>query len=139
MIKVYEAIKQNSARLCTTYCGILVELNFVNGNQILGRNAELHTNNKFVQDAIEHDRRFGLTLRLKRTYAEPSDPVTKPAVKTLKSVPRKIKTDQPEEVDSIKDANGAIAYFLAKGEAPDEELDIEALKKKYNVSFPNLK
>lgn len=140
MIKVYEAIKQNSALLCTTYCGILLKLNFVNGNQILGRNAELRTNNRFVQDAIEHDPRFGLAIRLKRSYPEPSD---KQEVKPAKPVKGSVQavSDQPtvEEVKSVKTLNDALTYFLSRGESPDDEPDIEALKKKYNVTFPNLK
>lgn len=145
MIKVYEAIKQNSARLCTTYCGILLELNFVNGNQILGRNAELMTNNRFVQDAIEHDKRFGLSIRLKRTYPEPSDKAAKPLARAAKTVQKKSTekaeedVKKAEEVASVTNTNDAIAYFLERGESPEGDLDIEALKKKYNVSFPNLK
>lgn len=145
MIKIYEAVKQNSARLCTTWCGTLLELNFINGNQLLGRNAELTTSNKFVQDAIEHDRRFGTAIRLKRVFKESSD-MAQPSANAGKPAESKRGMKKPadagsgaEAVESVKNANDAISYFLGRGEPADGDLDIGELKKKYNVTFPNMK
>lgn len=145
MLKIYEAVKQNSARLCTTWCGTLLELHFINGNQLLGRNAELVTSNRFVQDAIEHDKRFGTAIRLKRVFSEPGD-TEQPAAdagKPAESRQGKKKTADrksgPEVVESVKNANDAIAYFLGRGEPADGDLDIGELKKKYDVTFPNMK
>lgn len=141
MLKIYEAVGQNSARLCTTWCGTLLELNFINGNRLLGRNAELATSNRFVQDAIEHDRRFGTAIRLRRSFAEagdaadaaPGDAKAPAGRRTRKSV------DAAEAVESVRNANDAISYFLGRGEPADSGADIEGLKRKYNVTFPNMK
>lgn len=153
MIKVYEAVRQNAARLVTKYCGVCVELNFINGNLFRGRNAELSTNDKFIQDAIENDPRFGVSIRLAHTYAEPSDTAGRVLPGGKVDMPAK-KDNQPkrarrkaadtenydmEQVEEVTDINGVIAFFERKGEQVSSEEDIEALKEKYNVVFPNIK
>lgn len=150
MIKVYEAVRQNAARLVTNYCGVCVELNFINGNLFRGKNAELTTNDKFIQDAIEQDPRFGVSIRLAHTYEEPSDTIKDSAkkdnpTKKLTKAEKEKKYGKPVEPDTAKDItgvtdiNGVIAFFEEKGESVSSRDDIEALKEKYNVNFPNLK
>lgn len=119
-----------------------MELNFINGNRLLGRNAELATSNRFVQDAIEHDRRFGTAIRLRRSFAEAGDAAADAAPGDAKA-PAGRRTrksaDAAEAVESVRNANDAISYFLGRGEPADSGADIEGLKRKYNVTFPNMK
>lgn len=135
MIKVYEAIRLNSARLITQYLNVSIELNFINGNTLQGKNAELITNNKFIQDAIEHDSRYGVTIRLKRTYQEELDSEEKTKTKKQK----KQNVDGSKVISEVKNINDAISYFISKGEMVADDSDIEKLKEKYHVTFPNLK
>lgn len=148
MIKVYEAVRQNAARLVTNYCGVCVELNFINGNLFRGKNAELTTNDKFIQDAIEQDPRFGVSIRLAHTYDEPSDTMKdaakkdnppKKLAKAEKEKKRTVEADTAKDIEGVTDINGVIAFFEEKGESVSSRDDIDALKEKYNVNFPNLK
>lgn len=149
MIKVYEVIRMNSARLITTYFGVKVELNFKNGNLLRGVNANLVTNDRFVQDAIEHDQRFGATIRLKSSYPESDDDkesISKEKEKTRRqsrsSSVREQRQPVKEEftaVEEVKSINDIISYFASLGETVEDESQIEELKEKYKVKFPNLK
>lgn len=73
MIKIYEAVRQNRARLVFNYCNCNIPVEFINGNTTLGRNAQFRTNNRFVQDAIEKDARFGKSITLKGSIREEGD------------------------------------------------------------------
>ncbi|WP_300877901.1 hypothetical protein [uncultured Bacteroides sp.] len=149
MIKVYEAIRMNSSRLITSYLGVKVELNFKNGNLLRGVNANLVTSDRFVQDAIENDSRFGVTIRLKSSYPESSDEkesIAKEKEKARRqsrsSSTREQRQAAKEEVNSVeevKSINDVISYFTSLGETVEDEAQIEELKAKYKVKFPNLK
>lgn len=156
MIKIYEAIKQNSARLVTTWCNVAVTLNFVDGNVYQGKGAQLVTNDRFVQDAIEHDPRFGVTIKLKKRMAEESDNVEaektqntnkKDAAQNTSDKAQKGKgkkgaaKDIPsgaEAIESVKTMNDAMDYFAEKGELLESAEGLSELCGKYGVAFPNL-
>ena len=63
MKKMYEINGLNAARLVFNYRGSQIVANFQGGNRQLGRNARLVTSNILVQEAIEHDPRFGTSIR----------------------------------------------------------------------------
>lgn len=147
MIKVYEALRMNAARLFTTFMGVKIELNFKNGNLLRGVNANLVTSDRFVQDAIEHDNRFGVTIRLKSSYAETQEDKETLAEGKAGNKSTKLSASQKERiaknavkaVDTVKTMNDVIDYFTSLGETVESEEQIEELKEKYKVKFPNLK
>ena len=63
MNKIYEIQGLASARLIFNYQGTQVTAHFQGGNRHLGRNARLVTDNIIVQQAIEHDSRFGTSIK----------------------------------------------------------------------------
>ena len=62
MNKIYEIKGLASARLIFNYQGVQITAHFHGGNWYLGRNARFVTSNILVQQAIEHDPRFGNTI-----------------------------------------------------------------------------
>ena len=44
-----------------------------------------------------------------------------------------------QDVESVKTMNDVIDYFVSKGEVIGNPDQIDALKEKYHVNFPNLK
>lgn len=143
--KIYELVNMDACRITTVYCGITVNAEFRNGNHMNGRKAALITSNPFVQDALEKDPRFGKTFKLAAVYeikdAEPEmdrKPV-KGSKGGKKTAETKDFTKEVEDVETVKTVNDAIEYFLSKGETIGSIDQIEALKEKYRVNFPNLK
>lgn len=147
MIKVYEVLRMNNARLFTSFMGVKLELNFKNGNLLRGINGNLVTSDRFVQDAIENDPRFGVTIRLKSSYPESEEEKTsiaeeksgKHSSKTSEAQKERISKNAVKSVDTVKSMNDVIDYFTSLGETVESEEQIEELKEKYKVKFPNLK
>lgn len=147
MIKVYEVLRMNNARLFTSFMGVKLELNFKNGNLLRGINGNLVTSDRFVQDAIENDPRFGVTIRLKSSYPESEEEKTsiaeeksgKHSSKTSAAQKERIAKNAVKSVDTVKSMNDVIDYFTSLGETVESEEQIEELKEKYKVKFPNLK
>lgn len=128
MKKVYEIKGKDSCRVKVVYCGASVVVDFTNGAVIHGRNARYITDNKFVQDAIESDPRFGSLIICAEVYGAPE-------VKAKESAPiRNVKA-----VKSVKNTNDAIDWFASKGEVFTNKEELDALCEKYGVEFPNLK
>lgn len=112
MIKIYEAVRQNRARLVFNYCNCTIKPDFINGNTSIGRNAEYRTNNPFIQDAIEKDPRFGVTIRLKGVIKEEGDDVPQPQAKPAAKAATKAKTKkQAEESKTFKNEADALYYL----------------------------
>lgn len=153
MKKVYELKGMDACRMQTTYLGVKVNLEFKNGNFINNKRARLMTDNPFVQDAIENDSRFGSFIILAEVLKEEptvipeveeeEKPRPKRATKRLKSQAElnaeSSVADKTAEEKSVKSINDAVTFFQARGEAVNSDEDIEVLKEKYNVTFPNLK
>ena len=147
MIKVYEVLRMNNARLFTSFMGVKLELNFNNGNLLRGINGNLVTSDRFVQDAIENDPRFNVTIRLKSSYPESEEEQAsiaeakagKNSSRTSASQKERIAKNAVKAVDSVKSMNDVIDYFTSLGETVESEEQIEELKEKYKVKFPNLK
>lgn len=147
MIKVYEVLRMNNARLFTSFMGVKLELNFKNGNLLRGINGNLVTSDRFVQDAIENDPRFGVTIRLKSSYPESEEEKAsiaeeksgKHSSNTSAAQKERITKNAVKSVDTVKSMNDVIDYFTSLGETVESEEQIEELKEKYKVKFPNLK
>ncbi len=147
----------NNCVVTLSYKGTQVRAEFKNGNTANKVNASLTTDNPFVQDAIEHDARFGKKIVLAHVYEE-QRPRTADAAAgrpprlmhgrasvSRSAAQERQETGQVEQkaarqvVKSVKNVNDAISWFLSQGEEIGEDTDIEQLRVKYNVSFPNLR
>lgn len=149
MIKIYELIKQNAGRLVTNYCGVSVTLNFDGGNTVMGKNAELVTNSRFIQDAIENDDRFGVTIKLGRKIAEADDnkvpaqvkeskeaaEAEAPKKKAQKKVQRAEVAQAPQaEIETVfSDVNDAVAFLEEKGEVVETPEQMVEMLAKYGA------
>lgn len=144
----------------TTYLGVKVNLEFKNGNTTAKINARFSTDNQFVQDAIEADKKLMRRVKIAhvavineeeqrvvdsakgehpRTVRRPKSPFVKEQAQQLAEVVAKQQEEEkkPEAVSDVKNVNDAIAWFAAKGET--DFSDLEALREKYNVTFPKMK
>jgi hypothetical protein len=155
MIKDYEFVGKQCAVLHLKYFGIDVKVEFTNGNTARQRGAEFSTNDRFVQDAIEHDSRFGSVIKLRGAFPEASDKKPEPTDKAAKEEKTKggksgkggkasnsgndDDGSSAQAVESCKNMNDIVKFFADKGEKPEGDEDIKALMEKYNVSFPNVK
>lgn len=128
MVKVYEMARFDAMTIRLNYCGQTILANFKGGVNAKVR-ARLTTSDRFVQDALEADPRYGTLYRMLRSY---------------KDVPcynvRNVEVDnKPKKITKVKDINGALRFFTEMGASVTGESDLKALMEKYNVEFPNLK
>ena len=164
--KLYELRRMLNAKFETVYMGVHVTLNFRAGFGINGHKVgQLMTSNQFVQDAIEHDGRFGSMFVLKREYNddEPESedryqlrqiaaaPAVRRPQKTnaeifaenqAKRAAKKAKSETVKptvkDIPEVKNLNDAVGWFADKGELLKDAGEIESLCKKHGVNFPNL-
>lgn len=164
--KKYELLGMNSCKIALNYCRIPINVVFANGNIANHINAYYTTDNKFIQDAIENDKRFKVgTIKcvqsntIKADEPKPAEKKEEPAVseepeprRTRPATPsaggtnaeKKGEEDAPAQdsytaIESVKNVNDAIDFFSEKGEAFSTDEELAALKDKYKVSFPNYK
>lgn len=131
--KTYELVGKDNCMLRTVYCGTRVSMEFKGGNFINGKNALLRTSNPFVQDAIEHDSRFGSSIRLVSSFESGNDTAA-PVKGGSAPVSKKAK-----EVRSVKNVNDAIDYLAKMGYKVESDEMLGELMEKLNVSFPNMR
>ena len=162
--KKYELQGMDYCMMSFTYLRLEVKgVEFKNGNAANGVPASYSTDNTFIQDAIENDRRFKAgRIKLvatsvvtpdqpkkeeKKVEAEADEPAQPRRVVRPKSpfIPKEEpKAAAPAEaeyeaVKTVKSVNDAVAYFAEKGEQFSTDEELSALKDKYKVTFPNLK
>ncbi len=110
------------------YLGQTILASFKGGASARVR-ARLTTADPFVQDAIEHDSRYGKLFTLVRKYDDtPSRRAINAAVDT-----------KPKRIAKVKTVNEALLFFTSLGATVTGDSDINELAEKYNVEFPNLK
>lgn len=110
------------------YCGQTILATFKGGVNAKVR-ARLTTSDRFVQDALEADPRYGTLYRMLRSYEDfPCYNAANAEVDT-----------KPKKITKVKDINGALRFFTEMGASVTGESDLKALMEKYNVEFPNLK
>ncbi len=128
MVKVYELARYDAMSLRVAYLGQTIIANFRGGNR-LTTHAKLTTADIFIQDALEHDPRFGTLFRLVRKYED------------TPAAAAKIAKDEaaPKRVSKVKTVNDALLYFTKLGANVTSESDLSGLMEKYNVEFPNLR
>ena len=154
MTKIYEIAGFNECKTQTVFCGVKVNLNFINGNMVQNKSARLITDNVFAQDAIEHDIRFEQgVIKLVRTIGESKKDAGKGT--DAKAMPRRTGHGSKEDenskggensqeaivVEGVKTINDADAWFAEKGITltSSKKAYIEELCAKEGVVFPNLK
>jgi len=136
-----------SAVLSTRYCGETIDFEFKNGiSSLNGQRATFTTNDRFVQDAIERDPRFGSMFVLSQVIKDEEEVAKEAAaleapVETQSDQPkksRKKKDDGTTQVPEVVTINDAYDYFAAKGIVIDDDEQLEQTMRELNVSFPNL-
>lgn len=153
-----------NAKFETTYMGVSITLKFNAGFGINGTKVgQLITSNQFVQDAIEHDPRFGSMFILSRVYDnQTEEPVDEYELKQVTAAKKKTKTNaqifaenqaklakkksqeakgtkQPEAIDTVTTLNDTISFFAEKGEMLKSADQLKELCDKHAVVFPKLK
>lgn len=110
------------------YCGVTIPCEFKGGRSARVR-ARLTTSNRFIQDALENDPRYGtLYIKLREYEDFPSKAAQAAAIDA-----------KPKKITKVKDVNSALMFLSTLGATVTGESDLDALMEKYNVEFPNLK
>lgn len=125
MIKVYEVSRFDGLQIAVKWLGQIVHVEFKGGDA--RHRAKFMTDNLFVQDALEHDPRFGKLFILTQKYNDTPKAKAKAAEKGKRAITR------------IKTVNDAIRWFAENGFTVTGDIDINDLADKANVEFPNLK
>ena len=125
MIKVYEVNRFDGLQLALNWLGQTVHVEFKGGDA--RHRAKLVTSNLFVQDALEHDARFGKLYLLTKKYNDTPKAKAKAAEKGKKQITR------------VKNVNDAMRWFAENGFTLTGEVDIDSMAEKAGVEFPNLK
>ncbi len=128
MVKVYEMTRFDAMTIRLHYCGQTILANFKGGVSAKVR-ARLTTSDRFVQDALEADPRYGTLYRMLRSYEDFS--CYKAANAEVDSKPKKIA--------KVKSINDALRFFTEMGASVTGEADLSTLMARYNVEFPNMK
>lgn len=128
MTKVYEIKGKDRCQIVVRYCGAKITAEF---KQVAGgsRRSQLVTSDRFVQDALEHDARFGGLFTCVKRFDEADVAKAADAGEDIRSTP-------PKMVNTVRNLNDAISWFAKKGEMPTSDEDVKALMDKYNVAFP---
>lgn len=124
IIKVYEVQRYDGLQIRLNWCGVNVEVEFKGGDT--RHRAKFITPNLFIQDALEHDNRFGTLYFLTKSYKDTPKEKEKEASK-----PRK-------RVTKVKTVNDAMRWLTEAGYAPTPDDKLQDLMDKANVDFPNL-
>lgn len=129
MLKIYELSRFYAMTLRISYCGQVIMASFKGGDQRRNR-ARLVTDSLFVQDALEHDPRFGSLYILKKSYSD-----------STKDVEARIANEKTKtrKITKVKSVNDALLYFTQLGANVTGEGDLKTLMEQYNVEFPNLR
>ena len=129
MLKIYALSRFDAMTLRISYCGQVIMASFKGGDQRRNR-ARLVTDSLFVQDALEHDPRFGSLYILKKSYSD-----------STKDVEARIANEKTKtrKITKVKSVNDALLYFTQLGANVTGEGDLKTLMEQYNVEFPNLR
>lgn len=136
--KVYQLRFKRRAVFYTTYFGVGITLDFMHSTSD-DDHGQLATSDKFVQDAIEHDVRFGSEFFLLDTLGKDDVP-EEDNVETTSTNNKKPKKNAPKKVvvSDVTNINDAYDYFAAHGVVLTTLDELKAQIAKENVEFPNL-
>lgn len=125
MIKEYTLPGYSAAVLRFSYLGNTVNVEFKNAGCKAGTSRYI-TGNKFVQDAIEKDPRFGSGIILTARFAETPENEAKSRVRKVK------------KVASVKSINDAMRYLADHGVEMSDSINVFEEAEKLDVEFVNL-
>lgn len=130
MTKIYEIKGKDRCQINVNYCGVKIVAEF---KQVSGglRRSQLKTTDRFVQDALEHDPRFGSLYTCVQSFDD--EELTREQI-----VEEEHRSAPAKRVYTVKTVNDAISYFSKKGELPTDDKSVKALMEQYNIAFPNL-
>ena len=139
--KIYRLNKRYAAYFETKYCGVVVPMVFTLGmGSDPEQRAEFITTDRFTQDAVEHDPRFGKAFFLAETYGTPAaeTPEEKPteakAVAKKSSKKKAVKaTEIASEQKVFATMNDAIYYLEEELGLETTDENLEALMAANNV------
>ena len=104
MVKVYELSRYDALTVRVIYFGQTLMIPFKGGDGYRNR-ARFTTTDMFVQDALEHDARYGKLFTLVKKYDDTPSSTAKAAVEKTK----------PRRVPRVKTVNDALLYFTQLG------------------------
>lgn len=135
--KIYRLTNKRAAYFQTKYCGVLVPMSFVMG---VGTDpdlrAEMVVTDKFTQDAIENDPRFGKLFFLAETYGEPDveEAPVEVEKKGKKGIKKAAKAEEPKDGAKVfKSINDAVYYLEEELGLDTTEDNLEQLMKDNNI------
>lgn len=128
MVKVYEMARYDAMTLQVNYCGQTIVVTFKGGNRLTTR-AKFTTASVFVQDAIEHDPRYGTMFKLVSKYEDTPAGIEKAAKEAV----------APKKITKVKTVNDALLFFQKMGVNITQDTNLEDLMAQYNIEFPNLR
>lgn len=131
MTKIYEIQGKDRCQINVHYCGVKIVAEFRRTASEMSK-SQLLTRDRFVQDALEHDVRFGRLYRCVKSFDENAMTIEQQVEEEKGSAPAKV-------VNSVKSLNEALVWFAKKGETPQSDEDVLKLMEKYNVAFPRWK
>lgn len=137
MRKIYRLRSMDACKLQTSYCGVKITLEFKDTMVKSKKEATLSTSNPFIQDAIEHDARFGKVFLLMATYddtpkkEEPKEEEERPARRMRDT--RRRKTQEEIEATKKMSVNEAISYIESKGDKVESEDKLAELAEKHGI------
>lgn len=121
MIKVYEIKGKQAAQLVFTYFGVSLKLMFEGGNLSRNAGATYTTNERFIQDAIENDYRFGKTIFVVSSYRTAEDDAQEAAAKAAQAEqPAPAKTSSRNSSRSGKSSTKAAEPAPAESKAEEK-------------------
>ena len=144
--KIYETPGRNYVCLEMQLGGIKTSVEFKNGRVANNINAQFITSNRFLQEMIENDKRFGSMIICKQeidlgdwdeepAQADTSEPEQKPAApqkKTSKKVSGKT------VVEEVRDITDAIDWLSKNGKVATTPAQVQKAAAELGVEFPNL-
>ena len=131
MTKIYEIQGKDRCQINVHYCGVKIVAEFHRTASETSR-SQLLTRDQFVQDALEHDARFGKLYRCVKSFDETAMSVEQKVEEEKGTAPARV-------VNTVKSLNEALVWFAKKGETPQSDEDVAKLMEKYNVVFPKWK
>lgn len=131
MTKIYEIQGKDRCQIIVYYCGTKITAEF---KKVAGgtQRSQLVTADRFIQDALEHDTRYGLLYRCVRSFDEQEVVKAAEVREELSNSPAKV-------INTVKNLNDALVWFAKKGETPMTDEDVKQLMQRYNVAFPKWK
>lgn len=140
--KIYIKKGCNNYRTSLKVKNYTVNVEFADGNVLMGVPAQLVTEDEFLQFLLERDERFGKVWQLYKTFGEETksaDAATASdkSVKTKGAKPSKL--SKLTEVTEVTNLTDAIDWMAERGRVCANAEDVKDAMDEMKVTFPNFK